>query len=56
MERSEVIQIIGKVLTFGKDGFPPEKKLKYQNLSLADIILSELEEAGIIELGDENET
>lgn len=47
MKRSEAIQIIGKVLTFGKDGFPPDKKQKYQQMSLADIILTELEEAGL---------
>jgi hypothetical protein len=48
MKRSEAIQIIGKILTFGKDGFPLDKKQKYKQMSLADIILTELEEAGIL--------
>jgi hypothetical protein len=48
MKRSEAIQIIGKVLTFGKGGFPLDKKQKYEQMSLADIILTELEEAGML--------
>ena len=48
MKRIEAIQMIGKILTFGIDGFPLDKKQKYKTISLSDIILSELEEAGML--------
>lgn len=48
MKRTEAVKLIGKVLTFGKDGFPPDKKQKYSQMSLADIILTELEEVGML--------
>ena len=47
MKRSEAIEAIGKVLTYGKNGFPPEKRHAYGKKSLADMILTELESLGM---------
>ena len=47
MKRSEAIEAIGKVLTYGGDGFPADKKHAYEKKSLADIILTELESLGM---------
>jgi hypothetical protein len=48
MKRSEAIEAIGKVLTYGKNGFPPEKRHAYGKKSLADMILTELESLGML--------
>jgi hypothetical protein len=48
MKRSEAIQAIGKVLTYGANGFPPDKRHAYKKKSLADIILTELESLGML--------
>lgn len=48
MKRSEAIKLIGQVLVFGLPGMPNEKVDKYRELSLADIILTELEDAGML--------
>jgi hypothetical protein len=47
MKRSEAIQAIGKILTYGKSGFPPEKRHAYEKKSLADMVLTELESLGM---------
>ena len=47
MKRSEAIQAIGRVLVFGREGLPNDKQEKYVNMSLADVILTELEEIGM---------
>jgi hypothetical protein len=54
MKRSEAIEVIGKVLTYGKSGFPPEKRHAYEKKSLADTILTELESLGMFYCPVEN--
>lgn len=47
MKRSDAIKIIGRVLVFGPQGLDKDKQKKYEDKSLADIVLCELEEAGM---------
>jgi hypothetical protein len=46
MKRKEAIELIGKILVFGIQG--NEKVDRYKGMSLADIILTELEEVGML--------
>ena len=48
MKRSDAIKTVGKVLAFGVEGFSKSDQEKYKDMSLADIILTELEEAGML--------
>lgn len=48
MKRSEMQALIGLILVFGKEGLPLDKREKYKDHTLADIILSEMEEEGML--------
>jgi hypothetical protein len=47
MKRSDAIKLIGSILVFGREGMPRDKYTNYEGYSLADIILTELEENGM---------
>lgn len=47
MKRSDAIKLIGKVLVFGAQGMDNDRQKEYENKSLADIILTELEKNGV---------
>lgn len=47
MKRKDAVELIGKILVFGLPGLTKEAQVKYKDSSLAEIILSELELAGM---------
>jgi len=48
MKRSDAIKLIGKFLVFGPSGFSKKKQEQFKNMSLGEMILTELEKAGML--------
>ena len=48
MKRSDMQGLIGVILVLGLEGLPIDKREKYKDQSLASIILSEMEEQGML--------